>query len=418
MQTNNNKKKLYIHLRKTIAINLNYSYKNSFYIKDVEYKTKKIKLKLIITTTISIALFFHQMIENYLMLARSSLSEVIKKAIFDVYGNHWITYENILNKISTALPSRKDILKEYENTIKNKCEFIAIDDKCYPTELKMIPSAPIVLSVKGNKQILRKNIVAIAGTREPDIDDFSSIRAVVSTICNCGLVVASGLARGTDCIAHIQSVKSGAIAVMAHGLHMCYPKEHQLLMDKIIENNGVVLSEYSFNQKPNKLNFSKRNRIIVGISNSTVIMRARQKTSGTMISARYAKEFGRHIYTINPCGENKGNFYLLQSKIATQIEDLAEFRYQLMMDCFKKTSINICQNQQIISNLYNNSKNSKIIDDFNVAKKELPSILMSLNIVDVNKNNFSKALSLCKKNTNFSDKNIKQFLLEKLTENK
>ena len=359
------------------------------------------------------------MIEDYLILARSGLNEIVKKALFDVYTNDFIECKKVLDKISIKVPTQDEVLNEYADTVKNNCEFITIDDKDYPQELKQIPSAPIVLSVKGSKQILKKNIVAVAGTREPDIDDFSSIRAVITAICDCGLVVASGLARGTDCVAHIQSVKHGTIAVMAHGLHMCYPKEHQLLMDKIIANQGIIVSEYAFHQTPNKLNFAKRNRIMVGMSNSTIILRARKKTSGTMISAKYARDFERHIYTINPCGENAGNVYLLQSKIATQIEDIETFRYQLMMDCLTKQNGNkIANHTQNLQSLYQDTQDDNIIDDFEIAKKELPSIIMASGIQKISEDNFSKALSICKKNTNFSDKNIKQFLLEKLIDGK
>ena len=359
------------------------------------------------------------MIEDYLILARSGLNEVVKKALFDVYSSDFIEIKNILKKISVKTPTQDDVLNEYADTIKNNCEFVTIDGKDYPQELKQIPSAPIVLSIKGNKQILKKNIVAVVGTREPDIDDFSSIRAIIGAICDCGSVVASGLAKGTDCVAHIQSVKYGTIAVMAHGLNMCYPKEHQLLMDKIVANNGAIITEYAFHQTPNKINFAKRNRIIVGIANSTTIMRARKKNSGTMISAKYAREFKRHIYTINPCGENEGNVYLLQSKVATQIEDIETFRYQLMIDCLKINNQNNTTNDtNTLQNLYQDEKNNDIIDDFKMAKKELPYILASSNIQKINEYNFSKALSVCKKNTNFSDKNIKQFLLEKLIDDK
>ena len=359
------------------------------------------------------------MIEDYLILARSGLNEVVKKALFDVYSSDFIEIKNILKKISVKTPTQDDVLNEYADTIKNNCEFVTIDGKDYPQELKQIPSAPIVLSIKGNKQILKKNIVAVVGTREPDIDDFSSIRAIIGAICDCGSVVASGLAKGTDCVAHIQSVKYGTIAVMAHGLNMCYPKEHQLLMDKIVANNGAIITEYAFHQTPNKINFAKRNRIIVGIANSTTIMRARKKNSGTMISAKYAREFKRHIYTINPCGENEGNVYLLQSKVATQIEDIETFRYQLMMDCLKINNQNNTTNStNILQNLYQDKKNNDIIDDFKMAKKELPYILASSNIQKINEYNFSKALFICKQNTNFSDKNIKQFLLEKLIDGK
>lgn len=356
------------------------------------------------------------MIEHYLTLARSSLSEVIKKAIFDVYNDDFTESQKVFTRISKRIPSGDEVLTEYADTIKNKCSFITIKDKCYPEKLKQISSAPIILSVKGNKNILRNNIVAVVGTREPEQDDFSSIRNIVKTICECGFVVSSGLAKGTDCIAHIQSVKTGTTATMAHGLNMCYPKEHQLLLDKIIENNGAVISEYGFHQPPNKQNFAKRNRIIVGMSNSTIIMRARKSISGTMISAKYAKEFGRHIYTINPCGENEGNVYLLQSKMATQIENLETFRYQLMMDCFNKENDSPEQKHTSVSSLYQN--NNEIINDIEIIRKELPSMLTSLKIQNINENNFSKALSFCKKNTNFSDKCIKQFLLEKLIDNK
>ncbi len=110
------------------------------------------------------------------------------------------------------------------------------------------------------------------------------------------VTVISGMAKGVDSYAHTACIKSGGytIAILANGLDICYPKEHDTLMEKIIET-GVVLSEYPPGVQPSQYRFPRRNRLICAWSDEVVVIGAGHG-SGALITAEYAKKYGRRVY--------------------------------------------------------------------------------------------------------------------------
>ncbi len=357
------------------------------------------------------------MLTKYLLLARCGLNEDIKKAIFNVYCDNIEEGLHIAKKLSSIFPNEEQISNEISISLKNNCGFITLKDKDYPERLKTIPTSPIVLSIKGNKNILSKNIVAISGTREPEEDDFSFIRAIVDCVNQSGFYTSSGLAIGSDSIAQMQSAKTGTIAIMAHGLKMCYPRENQILFNKILDYNGAIISEYGFEIKPTQLAFVKRNRLMVGMAIATIIMRAKKRHCGTITTAEYAKKYSRPIYTINPSGLCDGNLYLLKSKMARQILSLETLRYNLFMDCMNKHYVD--------SEDENNKKNQTSLfptrddiehNDFDIThiKQEVNKIILMSKIKKLTKHNFTYATNLCVEQLNVDKKCIQQSLLELL----
>lgn len=357
------------------------------------------------------------MLTKYLLLARCVLNEDIKKAIFDIYYDNIDEGLHIANKLSSYFPKEEQIANEISISLKNNCNFITIKDNDYPERLKTISTSPIVLSIKGNKNILSKNIVAISGTREPEEEDFSFIRAITDCITQSGFYIASGLAIGSDSISQMQSVKSGTIAIMAHGLKMCYPKENKILFDKILYYGGAIISEYGFATKPTQVAFIKRNRIMVGMSISTIIMRAKKRHCGTITTAEYAKKYSRPIYTINPSGVCEGNLYLLKTKLARQIMSLEELRYNLFMDCINKHLDNIAdrnnkKNKQSLFSTIGNTNQNDV--DIPHIKQEVNKIILMSKIKKLTQYNFTYATNLCVEQLHTDKKLIQQSLLELL----
>ena len=107
------------------------------------------------------------------------------------------------------------------------------------------------------------------------------------------------MAKGIDTAAHIGvlQAKGKTIAVIGTGIDLVYPKENKDLMRKIIENNGLIISEYPIGTKPNKENFPRRNRIISGLSDGVLVIEAREK-SGALITVDYALEQGKNVYVV------------------------------------------------------------------------------------------------------------------------
>lgn len=357
-------------------------------------------------------------IELFLTLARCNIQPNIKKFIFDAYDGN---IENCLDVVKNKfeLPNKATISTEIATTLKNNCDFISINNDTYPTLLKKIDSSPLLLTIKGNKEILTKNLVSSVGTRKPEIDDIKEISTIIQQICN-DFVVVSGLAFGSDSIVHLNSYKTGTIAVLANGLGNCYPQENKNFIDNIIENNGCIVSEYAFDDKPMEYTFLQRDRLIAGVSISTLIMRARQQKCGTIATANYAKKYNRKIYTILPKqGECMGNQWLLNNNYAEKITNIEDLKYQLFIDMFDLANNIIDKNKQ------NNTKKQQQLFHNELAENDKQSISLEIHkiiklkrLALITTNNIIKTYNtICGINTNLDSNITKQILIEMLQPN-
>ena len=174
----------------------------------------------------------------------------------------------------------------------------------YPFLLSQIDKFPKKLFIIGNKEILREKSIAIVGARKCSEYGKKVARKLAYNLSKKGNIIVSGLARGIDTEAHIGTINAHGrtIAVLANGLDMIYPRENRELAYEILKNGGALVSEYESGTKPLKENFPERNRIISGLTNSTIVVEA-QKKSGAIITANYALEQGRNVYAI------PGNLY-------------------------------------------------------------------------------------------------------------
>lgn len=203
--------------------------------------------------------------------------------------------EKIMNK------NYKEIInKHLEYMNKHNIKIITIEDNEYPKNLKEIYDYPISLYIKGNKNILNqeKNI-AIIGCREYSQYGKNCALYFSYNLAKENVIITSGLAKGIDSFSHIGTIqaKGKTIAVLGNGLDTIYPKENAKLADKIIQNNGAIISEYPLGTKPEKMNFPERNRIISGISKGIIVIEAKKK-SGTMLTVDFALEQGKDIYAV------------------------------------------------------------------------------------------------------------------------
>ncbi len=176
---------------------------------------------------------------------------------------------------------------------------VTIEDKEYPKILKTIYDYPISLYVKGNESILNTPAIGIVGCRESSSYGERVAQYFGYHLAKRNISIISGLAKGIDSQSHIGAIKAGGITigVMGSGLDIVYPKENQYLYDKIIEENGVIISEYPLGSKPEKMNFPARNRIISGMSKGIIVVEAKKK-SGTLITVDFALEQGRDVYVV------------------------------------------------------------------------------------------------------------------------
>ena len=180
-----------------------------------------------------------------------------------------------------------------------KIQEINLGELDYPYLLSQIYSPPKKLYVLGNAQILREKSIAIVGCRNASNYGKSVARDLAYNLGKENIITVSGLARGIDTYCHIGSVEANArtIAVLAHGLDMIYPKENRNLAIKILNLGGALVSEYKIGDKPLKQNFPARNRIISGLSETTVVVEAK-KESGSLITANFALNEGRNVFAV------------------------------------------------------------------------------------------------------------------------
>ena len=178
-------------------------------------------------------------------------------------------------------------------------KIIKITDPEYPDLLRHIYDAPEVLYVRGDIEILNRNLVAFVGTRNCTPYGREVVRNLVSDLSLCDLGIVSGLARGIDSVAHEAALNSGlpTVAVLGTGIDNIYPPENQGLADRIISSGGCIVSEYPGNKPSLSYHFPARNRIIAGLSLATVVIEA-PESSGALITAKRANEENRDVFAV------------------------------------------------------------------------------------------------------------------------
>ena len=189
--------------------------------------------------------------------------------------------------------------------MKYKVIKINMNSRYYPERLKNIDDAPKELYCLGNLELLNyKNNIAMIGSRNCSSYGERAAKDFAYNLAKEDICIVSGLAKGIDSFSHIGALnaKGKTIAVLGSGLDNIYPKENIKLVEEIINNNGLVISEYPLGTKPLKYHFPARNRIISGLSDSILVVEAR-KNSGTNITVDFALEQGKDVFVI------PGNIY-------------------------------------------------------------------------------------------------------------
>jgi DNA processing protein len=183
---------------------------------------------------------------------------------------------------------------------------ITLGDTDYPAPLLDIPDPPLMLYAMGQTAQLAtlraEQALAMVGSRNPTPQGAENARAFACSLAASGLTVVSGLALGVDGAAHegaLQGATKGqlaTIAVVGTGLDRVYPRQHRELAHRIAQN-GLILSEYPLGTPPLSPNFPRRNRLISGLSQATLVVEAALQ-SGSLITAKQALEQGRDVMAI------------------------------------------------------------------------------------------------------------------------
>lgn len=254
--------------------------------------------------------------------------------------------------------------REIQNLSKeHKVKIALINSKRYPSNLKTIKNPPAVIYYKG-RGFYKKHIKSVACIGTRSITDFGvgATEAIVPKLTDEGFTIVSGLAYGVDTLSHKCCLKNNGttIAVLAHGLDMIYPKSNEKLAMQILENNGLLVSEYPVGVKPDRFRFVERNRITSGLSEAIVVFEAKRK-SGTMHTVDYAIEQNKLIFCPLPQNESETTSalsYLIDKGIAISIPFKNSFETIVLGLDYKLKDKKRAQKvrNQTISELINNTK--------------------------------------------------------------
>ena len=171
-------------------------------------------------------------------------------------------------------------------------------DTYFPKQLQHIPSPPLCLFCVGNINLLNQPQIAIVGGRCADQYSLQIAYHLANHLSLLGITITSGLAKGIDGSAAYGAIQNAGstIAVLGSGPDIVYPKQHNKLHKRITQN-GLLVSEYPPGTKPHSYHFPQRNRIISGLSSGVCILSAKIK-SGSMITARFALEHNRTVFSV------------------------------------------------------------------------------------------------------------------------
>ncbi len=161
------------------------------------------------------------------------------------------------------------------------------------------------LHLLGDKKCLAYPTVCVVGSRRMSEYGERQTRIFVRGLVEAGYCIVSGLARGVDRVAHEACLSAGrwpgvggrTIAVLAHGLDQCYPPEHEELKNRILDNGGLLVSQYGEGVEAQKEYFRARNYVMVKLSEVILVMES-ERRSGTKITVGHAAELGKTVYVV------------------------------------------------------------------------------------------------------------------------
>jgi len=257
-------------------------------------------------------------------------------AILQASRQHLLQIRNIGEDTADAIANWEktvNLAAELKRIEDFGCRIITQQDAEYPALLKQIYDPPMVLYVKGELLSKDKNSVAMVGSRMTTHYGIEVARKLGYQLAYLGVTVVSGGARGIDSASHqgALSAKGRTIAVLGTGINLVTPPENARLFEQIAAN-GALITQFPFNRPGDKQSFPIRNRIVAGMTLGTVVVEA-NLTSGALITANFANEYGRQVFAVPgriDSPRSKGCHDLIKkgAKLCESAEDiLSEFEY-------------------------------------------------------------------------------------------
>ena len=234
------------------------------------------------------------MFNKLLILRTPKIGPARYRALVEKFGS----VEAAAQSLKSDVAHVDMVRREMDLASKLGIHYISDEDALYPKSLQAIENHPPVITVRGNLDVLTKPMVSMVGTRHATAAGMNFMSDLASGFAQNGFSVVSGMAIGTDTAAHRGALRNGGatIAVLAGGADYIWPLENESLYWDIVQN-GAIVSEMPVGFTPVATNFIQRNRIVAGLGDCLILGEADMK-SGSMTTARFAKEYNKIVYAI------------------------------------------------------------------------------------------------------------------------
>lgn len=229
----------------------------------------------------------------------------------------------------SAHPFCQHIRQLWQKVQSARLQLLLWDDADYPLGLRQIHGPPLVLYLRGQRQVLQQPQIALVGSRQASRDGLAHARQFAAALSERGYCITSGLALGIDGAAHQGALAAGGstLAVLGNGLDQIYPSQHTALAGQV-EASGLLLSEMPPGTQLRAGHFPRRNRLISGLAQGVLIVEA-TLNSGSLITARHALEQGREVFAIpgsihNPLARGCHRLIREGAKLVETVDDVLE----------------------------------------------------------------------------------------------
>jgi DNA processing protein len=295
-----------------------------------------------------------ELLHTLALLKIEGVGDIVAKKLI----NHCGSAENVLQAKSRQLQSIDGVGEILIRNLKDKtvfdraekelqyiqsenCNVLYYQDANYPDRLKHCIDGPVLLFASGNMDFENRKMISIVGTRQITSYGMDFCKKLIEDLAIFNPIIVSGFAYGVDIVAHQAAMDNGlqTIGVLAHGLNQIYPKTHKKYVAKM-EDNGGFLTEFWSNSNPDKENFVRRNRIVAGMSEATVVIESAEK-GGSLITAMIANDYNRDVFAVPGRISDKfsqGCNHLIKTQRANLMTSAADLVYILNWELETKTT--------------------------------------------------------------------------------
>jgi DNA processing protein len=306
--------------------------------------------------TFKIQIFAMNETELFYLLALQKVEgvgDIVAKKLLSHCGNAESIFKtkssqlSSIDGIGSVLLSKlknKTIFEKAEAELKfiknNEINIAFFQDDNYPSRLKHCIDGPLLLFSSGNIDFSTRKIISVVGTRQITSSGTEFCKKLISDLAPLNPIIVSGFAYGVDIVAHQAAIENNlqTIGVVAHGLDQIYPSVHKKYVAKM-EKNGGFMTEFWSGTSPEKENFVKRNRIVAGMSEATIVIESADK-GGSLITANLANDYNRDVFAVPGRTSDKfsqGCNNLIKTQKANLLTSAADIVYILNWDLEEKS---------------------------------------------------------------------------------